>query len=130
MIQRLPDSILDEVVREKQEAVEQIAADRNVLGQVDNDQSRPVIEPMIHTLIYAESLMETLRDLLAGLVAYRRFQRSKDPAQSETCRKRLIAAQSHWIHHTQRHGSLHGAATAFREIHFWDLTQQILGELG
>ncbi len=130
MIQRLPDSILDEVVREKQEAVEQIAADRNALGQVDNDQSRPVIEPMIHTLIYAESLMETLRDLLAGLVAYRRYQRSKDPAQAETCRKRLIAAQSHWIHHTQRHGSLHGAATAFREIHFWDLTQQILGELG
>lgn len=129
MIQRLPDSILDEVVREKQEAVEQIAADRTALQQIDNDTNRSTIEPMIHTLVYAESLLETLRDLLTGLVAYRRWLKTKDPSQAETIRKRLVAAQSHWIHHTQRHGSLPGAATAFREVHFWDLTQEILGEL-
>ena len=85
---------------------------------------------MINSMIYAESLFQALRDLLAGMVAFRRAQKGGDTASTEVCRQRLLAAQSHWNQHTQRHGSMPGAATAFRESHFWELTQEMLGKLG
>jgi hypothetical protein len=71
-----------------------------------------------------------LRDLFAGFVAYRRHREEGGSAYAAQCRERLIAAQSHWNHHTQRHGTLPGTATAFRESHFWERTQRILDELG
>ena len=129
IIQRLPDSVLDEVIAEKQSAVERISQDRASLQHLIDDRNRGSIEPLVHTLIYGESLFQSLRDLLAGLVAFRRRQKGGDTSQAELCRQRLTSAQSHWGHHTQRHGSLAGAATAFRESQFWDLTQRILGEL-
>ncbi len=129
MIGRLPDSELDEVVREKQQTVEDLAAVRTRMQQAITDQNHSVMDPLVNTLIYAESLFEALRDLLAGLVAYRRYLKSKNPALATLCRQRLLAAQSHWNHHTQRHGSLPGCATAFREAHFWELTQKILSEV-
>jgi hypothetical protein len=129
MIQQLADSALDDAVQEKSEAVEQIAHDRAALQHHSEDRHQQTIDPLLNTLVYAESLLEALRDLIAGLAAYRRFQRQRDAATAETCRQRLMAAQSHWSHHTQRHGSLPGAATSFRETHFWDLTQRILGEV-
>lgn len=132
IIQRLPDAQLDAVVAEKQEAVEAIAALRAGLQQAaggGGERSHPALDPLVNTLVYGESFAEALRDLLAGLVAYRRFQRTKERPAADATKQKLFAAQSHWNHHTQRHGSLPGAATAFRETHFWDLTQQILSEV-
>ena len=91
--------------------------------------NRSVLEPLSNTMLYADSLFRMLGNLLAGLVAYRRYLKKKDPAQATLCKQKLLAAQSDWTHHTQRYGAMPGAATSFRESNFWDLTQQILGEL-
>jgi len=130
IIQRLPDSALDPVLREKQEAVDAIGQCRADLQRRVNDGNRSRLEPLVHSLLYAESLFEAIRDLLAGLVAYKRYQKTGSQPNAELCRQRLLAAQSHWNHHTQRHGSLSGAATPFRESHFWELTQRLLSEVG
>lgn len=129
IVQRLSDAQLDEMVLEKQAAVEQISSDRAALQHLVSDRTHQTLEPLVNTLIYAESLFETLRDLLAGLVAYRRFQKNKTPGQNETARQKLFAAQTNWNHHVQRHGSLPGTATSFRENSFWDLTQEILADV-
>jgi len=129
LVQRLPDHTLDGVVEEKQQAVELVAADRAALQTLVTDRNRKLLDPLVNTLIYAESLFETLRDLLAGLIAYRRWLRTHDVNEAESARQRLLAAQSHWNHHTQRHGAMAGVATAFRESGFWELTQKILGEI-
>jgi hypothetical protein len=129
IVQRLPESQLDAVVAEKESAVEQLSRLRAELQHLISDRNHATLEPLVNTLTYGESLAESLRDLLAGLVAYRRYLRNREPQAASLTRQKLFAAQSHWNHHTQRHGSLPGAATAFRETHFWDLTQQILGEV-
>lgn len=129
IVQQLSDIGLDDAAREKQEAAEQIARDRAALQQLVTDANRKQLEPLLNTLVYAESLFQTLRDLVVGLIAYRRYQRSKDPAAATLAKQRLLSAQSHWQTHTQHHGSLPGAATAFRENNLWDLTQKILAEL-
>ena len=129
MIERLSDDELAAVVSEKEEAVELLARSRSGLHHLETDRNRKQLDPLLSSLMYAESLCEALRDLLAGLVAYRRFQRHRTDALAQTVRQKLLQAQSHWNHHTQRHGSLPGAATAFREAHFWELTQKILTEV-
>jgi hypothetical protein len=129
MLDRLSEDDLQELVQEKQDAVEQLAHGRAALYHLETDHNRKTLEPMINVMVYAESLYEALRDLLAGLAAYRRFQRHRDDAHAQTARQKLLQAQSHWNHHTQRHGSLPGCATAFRESHFWELTQQILNDV-
>jgi hypothetical protein len=130
MIQGLAEDQMDQVVREKQEAVTQVAVDRAALQHAINDRTRNILEPLVNSLIYAESLFSALRDLLAGLVAYRRWQKTKTPALATACKQRLLAAQGHWNQHTHRHAGLAGTATAFREVHFWEVTQRILTELG
>jgi len=130
MVQRMPDSQLDEAVAEKMRAVDQLAKDQQTLHHLMTEGTRTVLDPMVNTLIYAESLFRMLGNLLAGLTAYRRYLKKKDPSHAATCKQRLLASQSDWTHHTQRYGALAGAATAFREANFWELTQQILGELG
>lgn len=129
IIQRLPESQLDAAVLQKQEAVSQVSADRAALQHLVSDRHHAALEPLVNTLIYAESLYEALRDLVAGLVAYRRYLRNRSAGSADLARQKLFAAQSHWNHHTQRHGALPGTATAFRETQFWELTQQILSEL-
>lgn len=129
LIEQLPDADLDEVVAEKDAAVEQVAADRTALRSNLNADNRAVLEPLINTLLYAESLYAALRDLCAGLIAWRRYQQGGSSEQATLSRRRLLSAQSHWTHHTQRCGALPGCATAFRENHFWELTQDILVEL-
>ena len=130
IIQRLPDAVLDEVVAEKQRAVEQVSHGRAALQGVVNENNQKVLGDLVNTLIYAESLFEAMRDLFIGLVAYRRYSRGKDKATGDLARQKLAEAQGHWNNHTQRHGSLAGTATSFRETNFWDLTQGLLGELG
>jgi hypothetical protein len=129
IIKKLPDASLDAVVAEKQSVAERVSADRAALQQRLTDDNRPTIEPLVNTLTYGESLIESLAGLLGGLVAYRRWQKSKADADAEQCRQRLRACQNHWNQHTQRHGSLSGAATAFRESHLWDLTERLLEQL-
>jgi len=130
IVQRMPDSALDPVLREKQEAVDAVGQCRSQMQRLIDDDNRKRLEPLIHSMLYAESLFEAIRDLLAGLVAYKRYQKTGSQPNAELCRQRLLAAQSHWNHHTQRHGSLSGAATPFRESHFWELTQRLLTEVG
>ena len=129
MIEHLPDEALGDVVLEKQQAVEALSRSHAELHHLLTDRNRKTLEPMINALIYGESLFEALRDLLTGLVAYRRFLRQRTDGLAELARQKVLQAQSHWNHHTQRHGSLPGAATTFREMHFWELTQRILGEV-
>jgi len=129
IIRRLRNGDLDEAIREKRVAVDAISELIQDLSRRIHDGNRRKLEPLVHSMMYAESLFEALRDLLAGLGAYRRYTRSRDTEASEACRQRLLAAQSHWNHHTQRHASLAGAASAFREHHFWDLTQRLIGEV-
>lgn len=130
MIQRLPESRLDEVIREKVEASNLLSDDRTRIHRILNDENRKTIEPMVNSLIYGESLYEALRELLAGMVVYRRVQRHPESDLKPACRRHLLAAQSHWNHHTQRHATLPGVATAFRESGFWDLSQDIISKLG
>lgn len=129
IVQRLTDSQLDEAVAEKQAAADQMSDDRAVLQRLLGGSHQKTLEPLVNTMIYAESLFEALRDLIAGLAAYRRYQKTKAPSTAEITRQKLYAAQAHWNHHAQRHGSLPGAASAFRENHFWELTQDILAEV-
>ena len=129
MLQRLSDAELDAAVAEKQRAAETAASLRNALQQHADDRSHPQLKQLVNMLAYTESLLEALRDLLSGLAAYRRYQKQPSPALAETARRKLFEAQSHWNHHVQRHGSAAGAATAFRESHFWELTQDILSEI-
>jgi hypothetical protein len=129
IIQRLPREVLDRVLQEKEAAAEQLSEDRARLQQFAGDRQHHALEPLANTLSYGESLLDTLRDLLAGLIAYRRYQQRKTAADAGVVQQKLLAAQSHWNHHVQRHGALPGTATAFRESQFWELTQQILSEV-
>lgn len=129
MIERLSDEELTQVVQEKHDAADLVARAHASLYHLETDANRKVLEPMINVMAYTESLFEALRDLLAGLVAYRRFQRQRTDELAELARQKLLQAQSHWNHHTQRHSARPGAATAFREAHFWELTQHILQEV-
>ncbi len=126
IIESLPQSRLPGVVQEKQEAVERIAADRVGLQQLLTDENHHRLDPLINTLLYGESLLGALYNLFAGLVAYRAYLTSRSPRDAEACRLRVLAAQSAWNHHTQRHGTLPGAATTFRESHFWEFTERVL----
>jgi hypothetical protein len=126
IIQNLGDTQLDELIHEKETATQTVARHRAALQQVVSDRRHRELEPMVNTLLYTESLFEALRDLVAGLVAYRRFQKTRDAALAGVVRQKLFSAQDHWNHHAQRFGSLPGTATAFREENFWDVTQDIV----
>ncbi len=129
MIQQIPRDQLDAVVTEKQLAVTEVANARAALHAEMASHNRSMLEPLVNTLIYAESFFSALRDLLHGLVAYRQYRRSQSNDDAQTVRHRLLGAQSHWNHHSQRHATLPGAASAFGEDNFWELTQRILSEL-
>ncbi|MAE63033.1 MAG: hypothetical protein CMJ18_02070, partial [Phycisphaeraceae bacterium] len=130
VVQRIPESALDAAIREKRDAVNRIASDRQALQHAMTSENRTTLAPLLHTLEYGEALFCTLRDLLSGLIAYRRYQARRDPEIAKQCGKHLLSAQNHWNLHTGRTGSRSGAATAFREVGFWERTQQILAEVG
>ena len=129
IIQKMNDAQLDALIQEKEEAAEAIGRHRADLQQLAGDRRHKELQPLVNMMLYAESLFEALRDLVAGLATYRKYQRSGDEALIGVIRQRLFAAQDHWNHHTQRFGSLAGSATPFRQSHFWDLTQDILAKL-
>ncbi|MEM1212037.1 MAG: hypothetical protein AAGI68_07030 [Planctomycetota bacterium] len=129
VIQRLPEAELKGVITEKQAAAEGASRLRADLQLAAGDRRHRDLLPLVNSMLYTESFYEALRDLVAGLVQYRRFVRSADPAQASDARQRLLAAQSHWNHHTQRYGSMAGTATPFRENEFWEITQDVLAKL-
>lgn len=129
IIQKLSETQLDELIQEKEAAAEAIGRHRAALQQAIGDRRHRELQPLVNTLLYAESFFEALRDLVSGLVSYRRYQKTGEGALAGVVRQKLFAAQDHWNHHTQRFGSLPGAATAFRENNFWDVTQDIIAKV-
>lgn len=130
MIGRVPEGQLDQIVTEKREAVERIAGDHVVLHRHVTAANRLKLEPLVQSLVYAESLLRVLYHLTAGLVAYRQLERTHDQTARARCRRHLVDAQAHWNHHTQRHSSLSGVGTAFRATQLWPMTQRLLSEVG
>jgi len=129
IIHKLNDTQLDELVQEKQAAAQSISQHRVTIQRMVGDRRHDDLQPLVNTLLYGESLFESLRDLILGLVAFRRYQKTGEPVLADTVRQKLFSAQDHWNHHTQRFGSLPGAATAFREENFWDLTQDLVAKV-
>jgi hypothetical protein len=127
VLSRLPERSLDAVVAEKHQAAAGIAELRALLQQSVGDRQHHALEPLLNTLLYAEALFEAWRDLVDGLVAYRRFKAGT--TDGRVVMQRLAAAQSHWNHHTQRFSALPGTATAFRERGLWELTQRLLEDV-
>jgi len=126
-LKRLPENKLDAVVAEKHDAAARLAELRGEVQRAVGDRQHGKLEPLLNTLLYAEALFEAWRDLVDGLVAYRRFKAGT--ADGRVVMQRLAAAQSHWNHHTQRFSSLPGTATAFRERGLWELTQRLLEDV-
>jgi len=126
IIQQLSESQLEEAVNEKRQAAESVSHHRAALQQLIGDRKHKSIEPLVNSLLYTESFFESLRDLIAGLVAYRRHQKANNSDLAGVVQKELFSAQNYWNHHTQGFGSLPGASTAFREENFWDVTQDII----
>lgn len=135
MISRVPMSQLNELIDEKRTAVDRITQDRRALKQAVNDATAlgtrsTRLEHMVNTLAYTQSLFETLRDLVTGLVTYRQYLVDPSEDKAQRIKQKLSDAQTHWNQHTQRHASLPGTATAFRERGFWELTQRIMEDVG
>jgi len=130
MIQRIPEEQLDAAIGEKERAADMICDDRHRLQTLVGDRKHQRLESLVNTLIYAESLYAAMRDLTAGLIAYRRFLATGIRDYAEDARKRMLSAQSEWNHHAGRHAMLPGTATPFREHGFWELTQKVLDEVG
>lgn len=130
MIQRIPEDQLDNTIGEKERAAEMISDDRHLLQTLVGDRKHQRLESLVNTLIYAESLYGAMRDLTAGLIAYRRFLNTNIRDYAEEARNRMLSAQSEWNHHAGRHAMLPGTATPFREHGFWELTQRVLDEVG
>ncbi|MEM6333104.1 MAG: hypothetical protein AAF823_07170 [Planctomycetota bacterium] len=126
LIKRLPEPALDAVVAEKRDASARMADLRGRVQREVGDRQHTDLEPLTNTLLYAEALFDAWRDLVDGLVTYRR--RGQGQADGRAVMNRLAAAQSHWNHHVQRFSSLPGTATAFRERSLWDLTQRLMDE--
>lgn len=132
MVQRIPLDRLDDAVEEKQRAAATIARDRTDLQRLAAElpERHKQLDRLTNTLAYTRSLYETLRDLVAGLAAYRRHLHDPQPDHADTAKQKLQDAQSHFNHHTQRHAQLPGTATPYREKGFWELTQRVLDEVG
>ncbi len=128
VVQNLPAGALDEVVTEKQRAAERVVAAARAARHAAQKIASPLDEELLHSLDYAESLIRTIQDLVAGLVAYRRFRVHGDPAVARAAQQTFERCQSHWNHH-QRFANLRGTASAFRSDNLWDFTQQAVEEL-
>jgi len=124
IMQRLGEADLDEAVAEKQRAVERLARDRRAMQQTANGLGEQLGQILVHQMEYAEALAETLHDLLAAMVAYRRRQRRRDPTHVRATLDAVNRCQTHWNHH-QRYANFRGTASAFRSDNLWDFTQRI-----
>ena len=129
IIRQLPESALDQAFTEKQQAVDQLAADGQALHDVADQIVPPLGHKLAHTMDYAETFVQTLRDLLAGLAACRRHSARPDQALARAAAERLRASQRAWVHHTQRVAAYPGTATAFESETLFDFTQQLIEQV-
>ena len=128
LIDRLPEERLDGAVAAKAEAAATATALRLRLQEAAaaaSGHDARTLKPLVSTLIYTESLFRCFHHLTAGLVARRR-QRERPGAGGEDLADRLLqSAVSDWMHHTQRHASAIGTATAFREVGMFELASPV-----
>ena len=124
-VQRLSDAALDEVVGEKQAAEHRLTEDQRLLQQVMAHLPAPLNERLPLSLQYTITLAQTLRSLLGGLVAYRRWMRRGEPALTQSAEKSMRICQSCWVHHTQRIAT-HGGPSPFSSDNLWDVTQRVI----
>ena len=128
VIESLPIESHRNIILEKRAAVQQISRYRNSLQNLLVHQPT-IYAPLNSSLLYAESLIETIQNLIDGLAAYKEYKLSSDNSLVPHITQRLFLAQSNWNRHTQRTSSLPGSPTPFREKNFWELTQNILSEI-
>ncbi|WP_432800127.1 hypothetical protein [Poriferisphaera sp. WC338] len=129
LLEKLTAKEAAKALAEKQNVLDMIGRARTQLQQAQNKENRSKIEPLVTSLIYAESLIETITLLIDGLIKHKQFRETRDDSLVQAITQRILSAQSHWNHHTQRIGTLPGAPTPFREKGFWELTQNILASL-
>lgn len=128
IVQRLPDSAMDEAVAEKQRAAERLAGDRRRLAQCAAELGAEQGDLLIHSLKYAETLAQTLGALLEGLARYRRSSGGRDVELARAAVNAIRQCQDHWTRH-QRTANHTGTATAFRSDNLWEFTQRLLEKL-
>ena len=124
LVDRLPEELLDAAVAAKAEAAATATRLRLRLSEaaaVASGVDARRLKPLVSTLVYTESLFRCFHHLTAGLVARRRHRESPRPASAEASTKLLQLAASDWLHHTQRHASMPGTATAFREVGLFEV---------
>ena len=86
----------------------------------------PLRERLPASLDYSLSFAQTLRQLTKALVAYRRYQHRKtDAGLASAAEQAMRAAQTCWVHHTQRIAG-HGGVSAFSSDNLWDFSQQLI----
>ncbi|QQE11799.1 hypothetical protein JD969_20345 [Planctomycetota bacterium] len=129
LISRADKKALSEIVNEKKLAVEKINSARASLQSILSKQNQSKIEPLVSSMIYYESLIETISHLVEALVAYRMFKESKSNISFQVIMQHILTSQNRWNHHTQRVPTLPGSPTPYREKNFWELTQGILSEI-
>ncbi len=128
IMQRLPDSALDEAVAEKQRAADRLAEDYRMLLKCAADANGEAEELPIHCLQYGQTLAQSLGALLDGLTRYRRSHRGDDVELARSAANAIRQCQNHWSQH-QRTANHFGTATAFRSDNLWDFTQRLLEKL-
>lgn len=128
VVQRLGDAALDEAANEKHAAEQRLSENLRTLQQVSPQLPSALQERLPLSLQYAATLAQTLRSLIGGLVAYRRWTRKPDPALLQLSEKSMRICQSCWVHHTQRIAT-HGGPSAFSSDDLWDLTQRVIDHL-
>ena len=126
LLRQLPDRVLDEVLAEKQAAEKRIAEQRQGLQRVSDQIESPLRERLIDSLDYTLTFAQTLRQLTKALIAYRRFQQNKSDASLAAAAEQAVrAAQTFWVHHTQRIAG-RGGVSAFDSDNLWDFSQQLI----
>jgi hypothetical protein len=128
LLRRLPDNVLNDVAAEKAAAQQQLAADRQSLHRVADRLDGSARHTLPLSLEYAEKLVQTLRHLVEGMIAYRRWLRRPDASLAQAAEQSMRASQSSWVHHTQRIAA-RGGPSAFVSDNLWDFTQQVIDRL-
>ena len=128
IVQQLSEADMDRALGEKIEAEQRVTDDRRALQRVagSGDKLLPATLPL--SLEYAQTLTQTLRHLIAGLVAYKRQQRRHDASGVQATLNALRHCQSAWSSHTGRAAG-HAAASAFNSDNLWDFTEYLIEQV-
>ena len=125
IVQQLSDADLERAVGEKVEAEGRVSADHRALQRVAGHMDKHLSHILPLSMEYAQTLAATLRHLIGGLAAQRRYQRRPDPSSAAATLEAMRHCQSAWTSHTGRAAG-HAAASAFASDNLWDFTQSII----